>query len=373
MSASTHIPISTVRLGPEVEQLVLSVLRSGVIAQGPMVQRLEDEFAALIGAEHVVAVNNGTSALIAALAVLNLQPGDEVVTSPFTFVATLNAILAAGATVRFADIGDDDFNVRPDHVAAAINARTRVLMPVHLYGQCADMGALAPLAAAHDLVMVEDAAQSHGARIGQQAAGTWGVGCFSLYATKNLTTGEGGLISTSDAAIADRLRVLRNQGMRQRYQYELAGNNLRLTDLQAAVCVAQLASYEQMVSARQGNADFLTNGLTGVAGLRLPRALPGRHHVWHQYTVLVDATEATIDRDTLLAGLNEAGIGSGIYYPRPVYDYACYREHPLVQLSATPVATRVAQQCLSLPVHPYLSDSDLDRIVSTVRQLLGAS
>lgn len=372
MFAEPMIPISTVRLGPEVEALVVSVLRSGIIAQGPMVKRLEDEFATLIGADHVVAVNNGTTALIAALAVLDLQPGDEVVTSPFTFVATLNAILAAGATARFADISDTDFNLDPDAAQAALTSQTRVLMPVHLYGQCADMGALAPMATAHDLVMVEDAAQSHAARIGDRSAGTWGIGCFSLYATKNLTTGEGGLISTDDATLADRLRVLRNQGMRQRYQYEMAGNNFRLTDLQAAVCVAQLGGYAEMVAARQRNAAALSAGLADIAGIRTPMVMPGRHHVWHQYTILVDGS-GRLDRDGLLEALTASGVGCGIYYPRPVYDYDCYRGHPQVRIAETPVATRVAQQCLSLPVHPYLTNADLDRIVSTVRAHMGAS
>jgi dTDP-4-amino-4,6-dideoxygalactose transaminase len=372
MSAEHTIPISTVRLGPEVEALVLGVLRSGIIAQGPMVKRLEDEFAAMIGVDHVVAVNNGTTALIAALAVLDLQPGDEVVTSPFTFVATLNAILAAGATARFADISEVDFNLDPAAAEAALSPRSRVLLPVHLYGQCADMEALQSLADGAGLVMVEDAAQSHGARIDARSAGSWGIGCFSLYATKNLTTGEGGLISTNDAAIADRLRVLRNQGMRQRYQYEMAGNNFRLTDLQAAVGVAQLGGYGEMVDARQRNAAALNAALSGIGGLRVPTTLPGRHHVWHQYTVLIDGS-GRLDRDGLLDALTNAGIGCGVYYPRPVYDYDCYRDHPLVMASETPVAAMVAQQCLSLPVHPHLGAGDLDRIISTVRGLMGAS
>jgi perosamine synthetase len=237
------IPISTVRLGAEVEELVLGVLRSGMIAQGPLVKRLEEEFAELTGVDHVVAVNNGTTALIAALDVLDLQPGDDVITSPFTFVATLNAIIESGATARFADIDAADFNIDPSAVAAAVGPRTKVVLPVHLYGQCADMARLAGIASAAGLSVVEDAAQAHGARIGDKAAGSWGIGCFSLYATKNLTTAEGGLISTNNAALADRLRVLRNQGMRQRYVYEMAGNNYRLTDLQAALCLPQLADY----------------------------------------------------------------------------------------------------------------------------------
>jgi perosamine synthetase len=251
-----------------------------------------------------------------------------------------------------------------------MSERTKVLMPVHLYGQCADMDLLAPMAAAADVAIVEDAAQAHGARIGDQAAGSWGVGCFSLYATKNLTSAEGGLISTNDAALADRLRVLRNQGMRQRYVYEMAGNNFRMTDLQAAVCLPQLDGYAAQVAKRQANAHHLNSGLRSLAGVRVPETAPGRHHVWHQYTILID-DDARLTRDGLIAALTEQGIGCGIYYPRLVYDYDCYRGHPQVVTDDAPVAADVVSRCLSLPVHPYLSENDLDRIVTTMTDLLG--
>jgi perosamine synthetase len=365
------IPISTVRLGPEVEQAVLAVLRSGSIAQGPVVAELEAVFAEMIGVRHVVAVNNGTTALVAALEVLDLEPGDEVVTSPFTFVATLNAALEAGATVRFADIDPVTFNIDPVATAHQVTDRTRVLLPVHLYGQCADMDAIAELSQHHGLHIVEDAAQAHGARIGDRSAGSWGLGCFSLYATKNLTTGEGGLISTDDDRLADRLRLLRNQGMRQRYCYEVPGHNYRLTDLQAAVCLPQLAGYRDQVAARQRNAAVLSAGLSGVPGLVTPTVVAGRRHVWHQYTIRL-TDDARLDRDALVARLTEVGIGCGTYYPRPVFDYDCYRDHPRVIVSDVPKATAAAACCVSLPVHQHLTIADLDRIIDTVRVLLGA-
>lgn len=371
-AAAAPIPITTVRLGPEVEQAVLDVIRSGSIAQGPVVKRLEDEFAEMIGVRHVVAVNNGTTALVAALEVLDLAPGDEVVTSPFTFVATLNAALEAGATVRFADIDPVTFNVDPTALAAQVNERTRVLMPVHLYGQCADMEAIADIAARRGLHIVEDAAQAHGARIGQRSAGSWGLGCFSLYATKNLTTGEGGLISTDDDHLADRLRLLRNQGMRQRYCYEVPGHNYRLTDLQAAVCLPQLSGYRDQVAARHRNAAVLSAGLAGVPGVVTPATTTGNRHVWHQYTIRL-TSDAAIDRDELVARLGEAGIGCGTYYPRPVFDYDCYRDHPRVIVSDVPEAVAAASQCVSLPVHQHLSIADLERIVDTVRALVDPS
>lgn len=359
------IPVSSISFDASIEASVLSVLRSGMVAQGPMVARLEREFSEMVGVEHTIAVNNGTTALIAALQVLDLEPGDEVITSPFTFVATLNAILQAGATARFADITTEDFNVDPSAVESLCGERTRVLMPVHLYGQVADMTSIASIAKRHELALVEDAAQAHGATQGDQSAGSWGVGCFSLYATKNLTSGEGGLITTNDDNIADRLRILRNQGMRHRYQYEMAGNNYRLTDLQAAVCVPQLATYGEKVARRQANAQALNDALADVQWLTLPSQVPGRRHVWHQYTVLIDR-DAPLDREELIAHLERCGVGSGVYYPRVVFDYETYREHPRVQTADVPVAHSVAERCLSLPVHPEVGPAEIQIIADAI-------
>lgn len=364
------IPITVVDVR-DAEPLVLEVVRSGVIAQGPMVKRFEDAFAQVAGVKHAVAVNNGTTALVAAIQVLDLQPGDEVITSPFTFVATLNAILEAGATARFADIRADDFCIDPDAVAAAVGPRTKVLMPVHLYGQTADMGKLAPLAAEHGLAVVEDSAQAVGATFDGRPAGSFGIGCFSLYATKNITTAEGGMVTTDDDALADKLRVLRNQGMRARYQYEMAGHNYRMTDLHAALGIPQLEKLATVTAARARNAAALSAGLADVPGLTVPAVLPGREHVWHQYTVLV-GEDAAVTRDELSAKLTELGVGSGIYYPKVVFDYDCYREHPGVVTADVPVASKVAAQALSLPVHPALSEADVTTIVDSVRKVLGA-
>lgn len=363
------IPVTAVDVRDS-EPYVLEVLRSGNLAQGPMVRRFEERFAEFCGVRHAVAVNSGTTALVAALEVLDLEPGDEVLTSPFTFVATLNAILEAGAVARFVDIGAADFCVDPEALAAAVGPRTRVLMPVHLYGQTADMDPILKLAADHGLALVEDAAQAHGARHDGRAAGTFGLGCFSFYATKNITAGEGGAITTDDDSLADRLRVLRNQGMRERYVYEVAGHNYRMTDLHAAIAIPQLDRVDGLIEARQANARALTAGLTDVPGLRLPAELPLRSHVWHQYTVLVE-DEAALTRDEFVAELNRLGVGCGIYYPELVTDYACYRDNPRVERGETPVAARVARQCVSLPVHPGLTGDQLDTIVGAVRELLG--
>jgi dTDP-4-amino-4,6-dideoxygalactose transaminase len=365
------IPITTVKFGPEEEREVLEVLRSGSIAQGPKVAQLEAEFARMHGVPHAIAVNNGTTALVAALQALDLQPGDEVVTSPFTFVATLNAILEAGATATFADIRFDDFNVDPESLAAAIGPKTKVLLPVHLYGQMADMGAISTLAEQNGLRILEDAAQSHGATYDGRSAGSYGLGTFSLYATKNLTTGEGGLITTNDDAIADKLRVMRNQGMRTRYVYEMAGHNYRLTDLQAALGLPQLARYESIVAARKRNAARLSEGLSDVPGVVVPQELPGRSHVWHQYTIRV-TEEARVSRDAFVEALSAEGIGAGVYYPRLLWDYDAYRDHPRVLRRDAPVAEQVAAQVISLPVHNALSDDDLSAIVAAVSKVAGA-
>jgi perosamine synthetase len=365
------IAISTVQLGAEVEDLVLEVLRSGAIAQGPMVARLEDEFAHLAGAPHAIAVNNGTTALVAALEVLDLKPGDEIITSPFTFVATLNAILESGATARFADIRDDDFNFDPQSVEALINERTRVLLPVHLYGQMADMDPLVEIARRHGLTILEDSAQSHGASYRGRPAGSYGLGTFSLYATKNITSGEGGIITTDDPVKADRLRLLRNQGMRERYIYEVAGHNYRLTDIQAAIAIPQLSRYQETVAKRQHNAATLSAGLADLPGLVLPAQLPERVHVWHQYTVRL-AAEARIDRQSFAERLGEAGVGSGIYYPRLVNEYDAYRGHPRVAADPSPVASRVVSEVISLPVHSSLSDAELQTIIAAVTSAVSA-
>lgn len=363
------IEVSAIELGVEEERLVLEVLRSGRLAQGPMVARFEEAFRETTGTRHAVAVSSGTTALVACLQALDLGPGDEVVTSPFTFVATLNAILEAGATARFADIGDD-FTVDPAAVDAEIGARTKVVMPVHLYGLPADMTAIARSAATAGAAIVEDAAQAHAAIVDDRPVGAWGLGCFSFYATKNVTTGEGGVVTTDDDGLADRLRLLRGQGMRERYQYEIAGHNYRMTDLQAAIGIPQVARIDVLTARRQANAAQLTEGLSGIDGLRTPLVPAGRTHVFHQYTIEVDPD--LIPRDLLAERLLERGVRTGVYYPRVVFDYECYLADPRVVVSDVPRARAAAARVLSLPVHPGVAEAQLDEIVTAVREAVGA-
>jgi len=362
------IPITKVDVR-DAESLVVEVIRSGSIAQGPMVARLENEFASAIGVKHCIAVNNGTTALVAALEVCDLKGGDEVITSPFTFVATLNAVLEAGGTVRFADISYDDFCVNPQSVKSLINKKSKVLMPVHLYGQCADMNHLMSIAGDAGLKMVEDAAQSHGAKFEGRAAGTFGLGCFSLYATKNLTSGEGGLITTNDDALAERLRILRNQGMKERYKYEMIGHNYRLTDVHAAIAVPQVAKMYDIALKRSENAAALNEGLSKLETLRLPQQLAGRSHVWHQYTVVL-TDRAPLNRDEFIAKMAEAGIACGAYYPKLAFDYDCFRNDSRVVIDDVPVATEIAKNCVSLPVHQHLTPAEIAEIVEHTWSLL---
>jgi dTDP-4-amino-4,6-dideoxygalactose transaminase len=359
------IAISQPQYGEMEEKLVLEVLRSGRLVQGPMVERFEHDVRDVVGTRHAIAVDNGTNALIAALLAHGIGAGDEVITSPFTFVATLNAILHVGATPRFVDIGED-FNLDPTRIAEAIGPATRAVMPVHLFGCPVDMAALATVLASRDLVIVEDAAQALGAAADGRGVGSFGTGCFSFYATKNVTTGEGGMITTDDDDDADTLRVLRNQGMRDRYDYARPGFNMRLTELQAALGVAQMMRLPDITEARRVNARILGEGLAGIEGLITPVEPAGRRHVFHQFTVRVTPA-ARRSRDDLLAHLRERGIDAGVYYPRPVYDYACFRADPRVGAPLMLNAQRVAAEVLSLPVHPGLEPDDLEAVVDAVR------
>jgi perosamine synthetase len=364
-----RVRISAPQLGTAVEDLVLSVLRSGHLAQGPMVERFEALCTGMAGAAHAIAVANGTVALDAALSVLDIGPGDEVITSPFTFAATINAILRSGASVRFADIRDD-FTIDPESVASLIGPATSALMPVHLYGLPCDMAALMSLAATHGLAVVEDAAQAHAADVDGRRAGSFGIGCFSFYATKNVTSGEGGCVTTDDSMLAERLRALRNQGMRTRYDYAMIGQNWRMTDVAAAIAIPQMERLDAIIGKRRHNASALTSLLASIPGVTTPSVPAGRGHVWHQYTILLDPG---IERDRVAASMSSDGVDTGVYYPGLVWDHDAYRNHPNVHRDDTPVARDRTSRCLSLPVHPGLSARDIERVAESLDRALRAS
>jgi dTDP-4-amino-4,6-dideoxygalactose transaminase len=357
-----------VQLPSGTDQAVLDVLRSGLLAQGEQVAAFEQEFAALHGVAHAVAVCNGTTALVAALTALGIGPGDEVITTPFSFVATVNAVLAVGARPRFADIRVDDFGLDPAAVEAAITPATAAILVVHLFGQCADMGALGDIATRHGLALVEDAAQAHGASFAGRHAGTFGVGCFSFYGTKNLTTGEGGMVTVPDLASAERLRRLRNHGMVARYEYTAMGHNWRMTEMAAAIGRVQLPGYEAVVARRSRNAARLTTGLAGLDQVVTPVELPGRRHVWHQYTVRLTGAK----RDEVVGRLATHGVGSAVHYPQVLCDLA-HVDAGTGRAPEVPTARAMASSVLSVPVHHHLTDAEVERVVWASRDALRPS
>jgi len=351
------IPIARPLMGAEERDAVLRVLDSGQLAQGEQVALFEQRFAELCQVREAVAVSSGTAALHLALLAHQIGPGDEVITSPFSFAATANVILLTGAIPVFVDIEPDTYNIDPALVRAAITPRTRAILPVHLYGNPCDMERLQALAMEHDLILIEDACQAHAATINGKPVGSFGTGCFSFYATKNMTTGEGGIVTTNDPAIAERIRLMRSHGQTERYHHVAMGYNLRMTDIQAAIGLAQMAKLPQYTEQRIANAAWLTRQLEG--WVQTPIARPGHRHVYHQYSIRVPG-----NRDTWVQALRARGIGTAVHYPCPIHQQPFYRERGFnVSL---PVSEAAAKAVLSLPIHPALSQEDLETIAREV-------
>jgi dTDP-4-amino-4,6-dideoxygalactose transaminase len=358
------IPIARPDLGPEELDAVRDVLASGMVAQGRRVAELEERFAALTGTRHCVATANGTLALMSIFAGLGLGPGDEVITVAHTFAATANAVLFTGASPVFIDIEPDTYLMDATRIEAAITRRTRAIVPVHLFGLVADMDMISAIADRHGLAVVEDACQAHGATFRGRRAGSFGHGAFSLYATKNMTTAEGGLITTDDDRLADWLRVYRNQGMRSRYQFEMLGYNFRLTDLAAAIGLVQLAKLERNTERRREIAAGYAAAFADLP-VRPPIVPSGREHVFHQYTLGVGSR-----RDEILADLRAAGVGADVYYPLPVHRQPYIQELGLH--ADLPVTDAAAAETLALPVFPGLSAEEQATVVDAVRSSVGA-
>ena len=353
------IPIARPDVGDEETAAVAEVLASGMIAQGKRVAELEERWAELIGVPHAIAMGNGTLALMSIFAGLGLGPGDEVITVAHTFAATANAILFTGATPVFVDIERDTYLIDAGRIEAAITPRTRVICPVHLFGLVADMDMITAIADRHGLAVVEDACQAHGATFRGRRAGSFGHGAFSLYATKNMTTAEGGFVTTADDRVADWLRVYRNQGMRSRYQFEMLGFNFRLTDIAAAIGLVQLAKLERNTNRRQDLAAQYTEVFRDLP-VRTPVVPDGRAHVFHQYTIDVGPA-----RDAILADLRDAGIGADVYYPVPVHRQAYIMERGLH--ADLPVTDAAAAQTLALPIYPGLTESEQATVIHAFR------
>jgi perosamine synthetase len=352
------IKMAELQIGAEERSAVMAVLDSGQLAAGPVTKRFEETFAREVShTREAIAVSNGTAALHLALLAHGVGPGDEVVTTPYTFQATGNMVLATGARPVFVDVTDDG-NIDASQVEAAITPRTKALLPVHLYGRLCDVETLSDIAKRHGVALIEDAAQAHGAALGGKRAGSFGTGCFSFYATKNVMTGEGGMISTDDAAVADKLRLLRSHGQSERYFSTDLGYNYRTTDMASAIGLPQLARLDEFNDKRRANATYLSQRLRGVIVPAEPSE-PGAC-VWHQYTVRVPR-----GRDELQAWLRDRGVDSAVHYPHTLPGQKLYRDLGYDE-SLYPVARRLASEVLSLPVHPGLSPADLETIVSAV-------
>ncbi|WMW25416.1 DegT/DnrJ/EryC1/StrS family aminotransferase [Methanolobus sediminis] len=354
------IPIAKPQLDEAEIEAVNEVLRSGIIAEGPRVAEFEQEFADYTGTEYAVAVNSGTAALHAALLAHGIGKGDEVITSSFSFIATANSVLFTGAKPVFADIRPDTFNLDPQLIEDKITPATKAIMPVHLYGQSADMGSIVDIAEDHDLILIEDACQAHGASYKGKKVGSFGTGAFSFYPTKNMTTSEGGIITTNNKEVADRARMIRAHGSKQRYLHEMLGYNLRMTDISAAIGMVQLKRLPSYIEARQRNAKILTDKLQDIEGIECPTVSESCEHVFHQYTI------RTKNRDQLADYLKEKEIGSGIYYPIPIHRQPYYKE--LGYNDNLLVTEKVSREVLSLPVHPAVTGDDITTISNAIKQ-----
>ncbi|SFR49251.1 DegT/DnrJ/EryC1/StrS family aminotransferase [Halorubrum sodomense] len=364
----SRVAIADPDVGERELERVREVLASGRLADGPVVREFEREFADFCGADHGVAVANGTAALQTALEAVGIGDGDAVVTTPFSFVASANAVRLCGARPVFADIDPATYTLDPDSVEAVVEATDDVaaILPVHLYGLAAEMDRLTDIAEEHDVALIEDAAQAHGAAYDGTAVGTFGdAACFSFYPTKNMTTGEGGMVVTDDQGVAERAARFVNHGRSDSadrgYDHVSVGHNLRLTSLSAAIGVEQLRKLPAYNARRRENAAGLSAALENVSALTLPVEPPERRHVYHQYTIRCP------DRAALREHLDDRGVDTAVYYPTLIPDQPAYDGYE----ASVPTASRIVDEVVSVPVHPGVTDEDLTRIADAVRDHYG--
>lgn len=366
------IPINLPKIGEEEIEAVVKVMRSGYLTSGlgagPMVTQFEKNFANFAGAKHSVAVNTGTAALHSAVVAAGVKSGDEVILPSFTFVATAEAVVMAGGKPVFADINPETYNIAPSAIEKAITKKTKILLPVDLYGLSADMKPIREISAKRGLSIVEDAAQAHGLTYNGKPPGFFAdAACWSLYASKNMTTGEGGVTTTNDDKIDETLRMIRTHGEKAKYASQMLGYNYRMSEMQAAIGVVQLEKLPAFVAKRRANAKRLTKILEKTDKLRLPQEPKGYQHSWYLYTVrLVNGTLS--ERNRILEELKKKGIGAEAYYVNPVHLMPYY----LNSFGATtlPETEKAAKQVFSLPIHPGVTEEQVDYIGETLLQLL---
>lgn len=359
------IPIAKPIIGDEEIEAVDAVLRSGMLAQGESVRRFEEEFSKYLGVKNSIAVSNGTTALDLALKGLGLGPGDEVISPAFTFIASANCALYQGCRPVFADVDEKTFNIDPEDMVEKITSRTKAVVGVHLYGQPFDLKAIQQICQDHNLALVEDCAQAHGAEYNGKKVGSFSHGCFSFYATKNMTTGEGGMITTNDDSLAARLRLLRSHGDTGKYNHVLLGHNYRMMNLQASLGLVQLKRLEDFTAKRISNADLLSKKIK-IKGLTTPYKANNVRHVYHQYVVRVE-DDFSASRERLMEYLQANQIGSAVHYPKPVYEHPLYKELGYGDVSC-PVSEELSRCVLSLPVHPSIGRNDIEYIAETINK-----
>lgn len=368
------------QIGDEMAAAVQKVLASGAYIGGPAVKSFEQEFANYIGVSECVGCNSGTDALVLALRALKIGPGDEVITTPFTFFASAEVISAVGATPVFVDIDAATFNMDVDRLEAAITEKTKAIMPVHIFGQPVDMTRLMEIANRHNLAVIEDCAQSVGAEWESQKVGSIGhVGCFSFYPTKNLgACGDGGAVTTNDSALSAAMRMLKEHGQSSRYFYEEIGYNSRLDALQAVILSIKLRYLNDWNAQRREKAELYSEFLDRVPGVAVPRELPGAKGVWNQYTIRLKSQGNHKNpasgnfRDSVRAQLQESGIGSMVYYPLPLHLQPVYKSLGY-QLGQLPAAEQVCHEVLSLPMFPELSRDQQERAIYGLKDCLERS
>ena len=346
----------------EVREAINRVLESQAYVLGPEVAALEKEIAGLSGVAQGIGTSSGTDAILASLMALGIGPGDEVIVPTFTFFATAGCVARVGATPVFVDILPDTFNIDPDATEAAITSRTKAIIPVHLYGQCADMDRITAIAQRRGLVVIEDVAQASGAKFEGKPAGSFGkAGGLSFYPTKNLSAmGDAGMIVTDDADLAQKLRFTRDHGQNPQYYYHFIGGNFRLDGFQGAILRVKLRHLAAWTAARQARAARYDRELAGSA-VQVPPVDPRCEHVYHQYTVRCSR------RDGLQKHLTDAGIGSGVYYPLPLHLQPCFAYLGYKEVSC-PMAEQAAKEVLSLPISPEMSEAQQSHVIETIRR-----
>jgi len=358
------IPMGKPIMGEEEKRAVVEVLESGMLSQGIKVKQFEESFAHFVGTNHAVVTSSGTTALHAAILAHNIRAGDEVITTPFTFIATANAIRMAGATPVFVDVDEKTFNIDPEKIEVAITKNTKAILPVHLFGLSCNMDKIEEIARKHNLLIIEDACQSHGATWNGKMTGSFGTACYSFYPTKNMTTGEGGIITTNSEVVANKLRKIISHGSEKRYYHGFVGYNYRMSDVAAAIGIEQLKKLPEFNHRRIQNAEFLNNHLSEISGIIVPKIDAG--HVFHQYTIRVTPS-CRISRDKLVDILSEKGIASSVFYPLPVHKQEAYPEYNHLSF---PITEKLSKEVLSLPIHPSLTETDLLKIVSAIKEVI---